>query len=82
MYFLENEPDTMAPFLRGLIKRFVNRGGSSDPSLDRSLLGPPRDTSLELVSKTSSSDRKPVEKLTRTHSEVLEKLRTEAFHGL
>lgn len=23
MYYLENEPDTMAPFLRGLIRRFL-----------------------------------------------------------
>ena len=81
MYFLENEPDTMAPFLRGLIRRFVNRGGSSDPSLDRGLLGPSRDTSSELQSKSSGLDEKS-EKLTRTHSEVLEKLRTEAFQGL
>ena len=82
MYFLENEPDTMAPFLRGLIRRFVNRGGSSDPSLDRGLLGPSRDTSSELQSKSSGLDEKSEEKLTRTHSEVLEKLRTEAFQGL
>ncbi|EFJ37079.1 hypothetical protein SELMODRAFT_165273 [Selaginella moellendorffii] len=30
MYYHEHEPDTMAPFLRGLIRRFLNRTGGMD----------------------------------------------------
>ena len=36
MYYLEHEPDTMAPFLRGLIRRFLASrisNPSSSPSL-------------------------------------------------
>ncbi|KAL3699817.1 hypothetical protein R1sor_017839 [Riccia sorocarpa] len=38
MYYHEYEPDTMAPFLRGLIKRFLNRTGTPDqiPNYDSS----------------------------------------------
>jgi hypothetical protein len=30
MYYHENQPDTMTPFLRGLITRFLNRTGIPD----------------------------------------------------
>lgn len=30
MYYHEYEPETMAPFLRGLVKRFLNRTGTPD----------------------------------------------------
>ncbi|KAL2652112.1 hypothetical protein R1flu_020240 [Riccia fluitans] len=38
MYYHEYEPDTMAPFLRGLIRRFLNRTGTPDqtPNYDSS----------------------------------------------
>jgi hypothetical protein len=36
MYYLEYEPDTMAPFLRGLIRRFLaSRISNQDPPLTR-----------------------------------------------
>lgn len=37
MYYLEHEPDTMAPFLRGLIRRFLaSRISNPGPSAGRS----------------------------------------------
>lgn len=37
MYYLEHEPDTMAPFLRGLIRRFLaSRISNPGPSSSRS----------------------------------------------
>lgn len=36
MYYLEHEPDTMAPFLRGLIRRFLaSRISNPGPSTTR-----------------------------------------------
>ena len=37
MYYLEHEPETMAPFLRGLIRRFLaSRISNPSPPLNRS----------------------------------------------
>lgn len=36
MYYLEHEPDTMGPFLRGLIRRFLaSRISNPEPSMSR-----------------------------------------------
>lgn len=88
MYFHEHEPNTMAPFLRGLIKRFLSRGVSTDQPSDNSLLnslGPfgaaeplPSGTLMDLPTSQDKLD----ESSSGNHSEVLEKLKAEAFQGL
>ena len=47
MYFHEHEPDTMAPFLRGLLTRFLNRTGTPMHS----------STSYSYLPSVASSDR-------------------------
>ncbi|CAI0383986.1 unnamed protein product [Linum tenue] len=63
MYYLEYEPDTMAPFLRGLIRRFLaSRISSPSPSPH------PRTSSsytylqaIDSTKKSKSQDGKEVE---------------------
>ncbi|CAN1787870.1 hypothetical protein LINPERHAP1_LOCUS17825 [Linum perenne] len=59
MYYLEHEPDTMAPFLRGLIRRFLaSRISSPSPSSNR---GASYLKSLDSTKKQKSQDGKEVE---------------------
>ncbi|KAJ4785384.1 Transmembrane protein 135 [Rhynchospora pubera] len=56
MYYLEHEPDTMAPFLRGLIRRFLaSRISNPDPPLSRNN-SYTYFNSVGLESPTSNSD--------------------------
>jgi hypothetical protein len=69
MYYLEYEPDTMAPFLRGLIRRFLaSRISNPDPPLtgnnSYSYLN-----SLGVESPTSTSDSSHSDNQQRTESE-------------
>lgn len=87
MYFHEHEPDTMAPFLRGLIKRFLYRGPTSDqPSLNstlypytQTLVGPLPSSTL---GEASGPQQKLEESSSDSHLDVSEKLKAEAFQGL
>eukprot|EP00249_Psilotum_nudum_P016617 c25909_g1_i1 orf=451-2100(-) len=89
MYYLEHEPSTMAPFLRGLIRRFLSRSEqpsppgsypcfqpslSKDGSIPPSSLGGPLVQQKELEDDLSSSSH--------GHVQAVEKLKTEAFQGL
>ncbi|KAH7283729.1 hypothetical protein KP509_34G021100 [Ceratopteris richardii] len=90
MYFHEHEPNTMASLLRGVIRRFLNRGVSTDQSdsrLNNSLVysAAPSGASEPGVSsalKIPASQKKLDESFEGTEGDVLEKLEAEAFHGL
>jgi hypothetical protein len=87
MYFHEHEPDTMAPFLRGLLTRFLNRTGTPSDRLappsastsqnDHSGRGstqssrPPGSPSADGASQAPKEPQKTPERLT-----------IEAFQGL
>ncbi|MCO5611963.1 hypothetical protein L7F22_066223 [Adiantum nelumboides] len=90
MYFHEHEPNTMASFLRGLITRFLNRGVSTDQSSDGHLTNSlsyslpfvAAEPSASNTLDPSASQNEFDESSAGIHSEVLEKLKAEAFHGL
>ncbi|CAM6019236.1 unnamed protein product [Sphagnum balticum] len=73
MYYHEYEPDTMAPFLRGLITRFLNRTGT--PVLPPTL-------SYPYVSTSNSTIPAQKDKSQPDSGKVAEKLNVEAFQGL
>lgn len=61
MYYLEYEPDTMAPFLRGLIRRFLasrisNSSTSSSRDVSHSYLN-----TLDAMKKPNLEDNREVE---------------------
>lgn len=97
MYYHEYEPDTMAPFLRGLIRRFLNRTGTPDQTLDSSLRHQP---SIAAEGSQESSTHPSSQYSTHDHgssarslspknaqpgpdpADAAAKLQAEAFEGL
>ncbi|KAH9300355.1 hypothetical protein KI387_011938 [Taxus chinensis] len=80
MYYLEYEPDTMAPFLRGLIRRFLaSRISTADPAPK---LGAPYSyvNTLNSGHDLNSQDKHP--KSPASSLESGEQLNLEAFSGL
>ncbi|XP_058183478.1 uncharacterized protein LOC131301295 [Rhododendron vialii] len=76
MYYLEHEPDTMAPFLRGLIRRFLasrisNPGTTSNRSASYSYL-----QALDAMKKTKLQDNRDAE------TSASEKYNLESIPGL
>lgn len=80
MYYLEYEPDTMAPFLRGLIRRFLAcRISTADqpPNLAASYS---YDNTLNSGHTSTSEDKHA--RTSRSASRTREELNLEAFSGL
>ncbi|KAG7035565.1 hypothetical protein SDJN02_02362 [Cucurbita argyrosperma subsp. argyrosperma] len=74
MYYLEYEPDTMAPFLRGLIRRFLasrisNSGTSSSRDVSHSYLN-----TLDAMKKPNLEDGKEAEAAARSEKYNLESI--------
>ncbi|CDP19846.1 unnamed protein product [Coffea canephora] len=82
MYYLEHEPDTMAPFLRGLIRRFLasrisNPGPSSNRSASYNYL-----QSLDAMNKPKVLENHEAETSTSTSLAASEKYNLESIPGL
>ena len=82
MYYLEHEPDTMAPFLRGLIRRFLasrisNPGPSSNRSASYNYL-----QSLDAMNKPKVLENHEAETSTSTSLPASEKYNLESIPGL
>lgn len=76
MYYLEHEPDTMAPILRGLIRRFL-ASRISNPS------GPSSRTSSYNYLQTIDAMKKPKMLETREGEDITnEKYNLESITGL
>ncbi|KAL3647543.1 hypothetical protein CASFOL_008511 [Castilleja foliolosa] len=76
MYYLEHEPDTMAPFLRGLIRRFL-ASRISNP-------GPPtnRNASYTYLQTLDAMKKPPVQDNRETENPSSEKYNLESITGL
>lgn len=77
MYYLEHEPDTMAPFLRGLIRRFLasrisNPGPSSNRNASYTYL-----QTLDAINKPKPPDNQEAEA-----SSASQKYNLESIPGL
>lgn len=76
MYYLEHEPDTMAPFLRGLIRRFLaSRISSPGLSSNRNASSPYLQT-LDDIKKPKLQDNGQAE------ASSLQKYNLESIQGL
>lgn len=67
MYYLEHEPDTMAPFLRGLIRRFLasrisNPGSLTGRSASYSNLQTPDPMNIPKLQEIQNATYSPSEK--------------------
>lgn len=76
MYYLEYEPDTMAPFLRGLIRRFLaSRISNPNPPTSRS-------ASYTYLQTLDAMNKPKLEESKQAESSSLEKLNLESISGL
>ncbi|GAY60627.1 TMEM135 C rich domain-containing protein [Citrus sinensis] len=76
MYYLEYEPDTMAPFLRGLIRRFLaSRISNPNPPTSRS-------ASYTYLQTLDAMNKPKLEESKQAESSSSEKLNLESISGL
>ncbi|ESR50279.1 hypothetical protein CICLE_v10031244mg [Citrus x clementina] len=76
MYYLEYEPDTMAPFLRGLIRRFLaSRISNPNPPTSRS-------ASYTYLQTLDAMNKSKLEESKQAESSSSEKLNLESISGL
>lgn len=76
MYYLEHEPDTMAPFLRGLIRRFLaSRISNPSPSFNSN-------SSYTYLQSLDAIDKPNLEATQEKTAASSEKYNIESFPGL
>jgi len=80
MYYLEHEPDTMAPFLRGLIRRFL-ASRISNPSSSPSLKHNPSYAYLQTIDVMEKPSPKATNEKASTATPS-EKYNLESIQGL
>lgn len=76
MYYLEYEPDTMAPFLRGLIRRFL-ASRISNPTFP-----PPRNASSTSLQSLDAIKKPILQDNPETDASTSEKYNLESIPGL